>query len=119
MPFELGLAIVRGRGKRHEWFVFEADPHRLKKSLSDLDGTDPHIHDGNPKGVLRALSNALLRRGKGPTFAELYSIYADLKRAAKQVKRERGGSLFEAGAFKELRVLARELAGGRIAYLKK
>ncbi len=110
MPFELGLAIALGKGKRHKWFVFEADAHRLKKSLSDLDGTDPHIHDGNAKGVLRALSNALSRRGSSPTLAQLERLYLDLKRVAEQLKRERGGSLFEAGAFKQLRVAASELA---------
>ena len=43
MPFELGLAVALAsyRPRDHEWFVFEANAHRLKKSLSDLDGTDP------------------------------------------------------------------------------
>jgi len=55
MPFELGLAVTPTRGTRHEWCVFEERRYRLMKSLSDLNGTDPHIHDGKPEGVLRAL----------------------------------------------------------------
>src|SRR2546427_10285840 len=61
-PFELGLEVSPGRSRAHEWFVFEERRHRLTKSLSDLNGTDPHIHDGRPEGVLRALTNALVRR---------------------------------------------------------
>ncbi|MGH7302338.1 MAG: hypothetical protein ACRELZ_03545 [Candidatus Rokuibacteriota bacterium] len=48
MPFELGLAVSPGRDRAHEWFVFEEQRHRLKKSLSDLNGTDPHIHAMQP-----------------------------------------------------------------------
>ncbi len=32
-----------GRHQKHEWFVLEARPHRLQRSLSDLNGTDPLI----------------------------------------------------------------------------
>src|SRR2546423_3372145 len=50
MPFELGLTvtIAKTRGRRHDWYVFEATPHRLGKSLSDLGGTDPYIHGNSP-----------------------------------------------------------------------
>src|SRR5882724_10824004 len=47
MPFELGLCVAdanRKSGQKQNWFVFEAVANRLKKSLSDLDGTDPKIH---------------------------------------------------------------------------
>ena len=42
MPFELGLAVALEKTQRgrHEWLVFEARPHRVWKSLSDLAGTD-------------------------------------------------------------------------------
>lgn len=109
MPFELGLAVARGRdGRRtHEWFVFEAVEHRLKKSLSDLDGTDPYIHRGTPDGLLRALCNALSRRRNPPTPGDLEEIYFKLRNAAGKLKGElRGGSLFEARPFRELVVAA-------------
>jgi hypothetical protein len=34
------------------WFLFEAVKRRVSKSLSDLDGTDPYIHDEKPKGLI-------------------------------------------------------------------
>ena len=69
MPFELGLAVASKPHGHHDWFVFEERRHRLTKSLSDLNGTDPHIHEGHPDGVLRALSNALVRRRHRPSAA--------------------------------------------------
>src|SRR5207245_1695984 len=53
MPFELGLLLGWQRAKgnsRHIWFVMEPRQRRLQKSLSDLDGTDPLIHQGTVGG---------------------------------------------------------------------
>ena len=122
MPFELGLAVARAKNQRgtHEWFVFEALPHRLKKSLSDLDGTDPYIHQSTWQGVLRALANALSRTSNPPAPSELSEIYRDLRKAAREIKDKLdGGSLFEARPFKELVVFAGMSARERIASLKK
>ncbi len=119
MPFELGLAVARASEIRHQWFVFEAIEHRLNKSLSDIDGTDPQIHKGHPEGVLRGLSNVLGRSAMRPRHDDLMAIYRELKRGALGIKRQRGGSLFEAAAFRELVFLAREFAGRNIAPLKK
>lgn len=68
MPFELGLAVDWSlcAGSRHQWFVFESRPHRLSKSLSDLNGTDPYIHEGTVHGVLRGLMNVLTRTTHRP-----------------------------------------------------
>jgi hypothetical protein len=121
MPFELGIAVApRPAGSRHEWFVFEERRHRLTKSLSDLNGTDPYVHNGRPHGVLTALSNALLRRRHRPTPAQLREIYDDLCKAARTIKRDLGGgSLFEARAFRELVVAARFSAQNRIPSLRR
>jgi hypothetical protein len=60
MPFELGLTVALARSDHpdHSWIVCEAVPHRIKKSLSDLDGTDPYIHGGGVKGVFRELGDS-------------------------------------------------------------
>jgi hypothetical protein len=52
MPFELGLTIglERSAHPNHSWIVCETVPHRIKKSLSDLDGTDAYIHGGTVAG---------------------------------------------------------------------
>jgi hypothetical protein len=113
MPFELGLAVAKAeglRGHQHRWFVFESKPHRLNKSLSDLDGTDPYIHGNKPEGVLRALMNALVQRRDPPTLPELNSIFRELRAAASKLKKDLGDApLFEARAFKELVFLANDI----------
>lgn len=115
MPFELGLAVALERsGLPHEWFVFEARSHRLAKSLSDLNGTDPYIHGGKAGGVLRSLSNALVRSEHQPTTAQLHEVYGDVREAAAAMKADRSVSLFEARMFKDLVVAARMSAGRRI-----
>ena len=120
MPFELGLAVDWSlrTGSGHEWFVFESRPHRLSKSLSDLNGTDPYIHEGTVHGVLRGLMNALTRVTHRPELSDMDAIYRDLRKAAREIRSERGGSLFEARAFEDLAVLARELAADQISSLR-
>jgi hypothetical protein len=117
MPFELGLAVAKGAALRsnHQWFLFESMSHRLNKSLSDLDGTDPYIHGNKPEGVLRALMNALVRHRNPPTLPELNRVYQEVRAAASRLKKElRGAPLFEARAFKELVFLANDIvARGR------
>lgn len=116
MPFELGLAVALEKlaGQTHRWFVFEEVAHRLTKSLSDLNGTDPLVHHGSPEGILRALSNALYRNAKSPTFVELRTIYQDLREAASNFSAESSvGSVFEAQAFKSL-VLAAQSSAQRV-----
>lgn len=121
MPFELGLAVswAKQGNSRHDWFVLEASRHRLNKSLSDMNGTDPHIHDNTPDGVLRALSNVLSRRPHGPSLTQLRTIYTDLQTGAHKIKTDlKGGSLFEAKPFKELVFLGGKFARAQIVSLK-
>jgi len=119
MPFELGLAVdwALVANPKHQWFVFESRSHRLQKSLSDLNGTDPHVHNGAADGVLRGLMNALTRKIHRPTFAELNGIHSDLREAARKISHEGAGSLFEARPFHDLSVLARRLAQARVSSL--
>jgi hypothetical protein len=120
MPFELGLVVAWATlgSPTHRWFVLETVPHRLTKSLSDLNGTDPLIHHGKAEGVLRALSNALYRNAKSPSFSELELIFRDLKAAASEFRSgRRGDSLFEAHAFKWLVLAAQSSAQEQVAAL--
>ena len=102
MPFELGLVLgwlKTNKTSNHTWFVFESVKRRVSKSLSDLDGTDPYIHDARPKGVFRELGNALVRSADQPTVQQMTAIYRNIKKAA-----------FEARVFGQLVVLARKYA---------
>ena len=85
MPFELGLVLgwlkTSGRSN-HTWFVFESVSRRVSKSLSDLDGTDPYIHDERPKGVFRELGNALVRSADQPTMQQMKTVYRNIKTAS-------------------------------------
>lgn len=119
MPFELGLAIAFSQDSKHEWFVFDARPHRLTKSLSDRNGTDPHIHGGSPRGVLRALANALVRQRERPSARQLDDVYEDVCQAGREIRRDlQADNLFDARAFDEL-VLARRISAHRRIALSK
>jgi hypothetical protein len=52
MPFELGLAVAWAilNPQQHLWVGCDAVPHRPLKSISDLNGTDFHIHEGKGQG---------------------------------------------------------------------
>ncbi len=109
MPFELGLTVAweQTSALRHGWFVCEAQPYRLQKSLSDLNGTDPYIHDGKVTSLFGQLCNAFVRSGRQPTVAQMKSIYRTLRRKLPDLVRDSGArSPFEARVFKDLCVLA-------------
>jgi hypothetical protein len=56
MPFELGIAYALARNdKRAEMIVFEAEKRDLLKTLSDLRGFDPKIHEMNGEKALATI----------------------------------------------------------------
>jgi hypothetical protein len=104
MPFELGLTV--GIGKRG-WIVCETVPHRIKKSLSDLDGTDVYIHGGTVQGVFRELCNAFVRNRRQPSVVEMTQIYRILRSNLAGILRKAGArDPFNARVFINLCVLA-------------
>jgi hypothetical protein len=118
MPFELGLTVALERSAHpdHSWIVCEAVPHRIKKSLSDLDGTDAYIHGGTVAGVFRELGNAFVGSSRQPTVTEMSQIYRLLRARFRSVLKKAGAKdAFNARVFKELCVRAStaadELAG--------
>ena len=122
MPFELGLAVAlqKTRPGTHEWFLFEAQSRRVWKSLSDLAGTDEYAHGGTPRGVLQALTNALVRSRHKPTIPELHEIYEDVTAYGAEIKTRLGVTdLFAARPFRELVVAARRSASRRVVSSRK
>jgi hypothetical protein len=76
MPLELGMTIAWQQldPSRHDWFVWESESYRLQRSASDLNGTDPYIHDGTADGILRELRNAF-PRDKMPSVPDILGVY--------------------------------------------
>lgn len=117
MPFELGLAVAWARANpHHKWFVFESVQRRLAKSMSDLDGTDPFIHYGTVRGVMREVCNAFVRPNQ-PTVPQMMKMYRDLPRGVPKILHNAGtASLFTARAFSDLCLAA---AGLRSKYVQR
>jgi hypothetical protein len=113
MPFELGLAVALEKisGSSHSWFVCETKAYRLQKSLSDLNGTDPYIHQGRIDGLFGRMCSAFVRAERQPTVAQMKTIYRALRRKLPELIRDSGaGSAFEARVFKDLCVIAKAKA---------
>lgn len=114
MPFELGLVIgwQKAAPSGHQWFVFESSRHRLQKSLSDLNGTDPFVYGPSPEGILREIRNTLARHDMQPTADQMLEMFDALREDAVPfiLKKTGASSVFEARPFAELVVLARQLA---------
>jgi hypothetical protein len=113
MPFELGLSVAHEKflKKNHEWFVCESQKFRLAKSLSDLNGTDPFIHDGTIKGVFRELCNVFSTPTRRPTIQQMWIIYRAAREAQPIVMQQAGSNtLYTARVFKDLCVVASRTA---------
>jgi hypothetical protein len=114
MPFELGLVVgwQNAAPSGHDWFVFESSRHRLQKSLSDLNGTDPFIYGSTPAGIFREIGNALARRDVKPTAQQMQEMFDALREdfIPNMLKKTGASSVFEARPFAELVVMARKIA---------
>lgn len=109
MPLELGLALYRSRMTRgrHRVFVFEKKAYRMLQSTSDINGIDPQIHNGRPKGVMVGLRNIFHQPEGTTTVPEMLSTYRAVKRKLPDLRRNAGSQrLFEASVFKDLTVAA-------------
>jgi hypothetical protein len=109
MPLELGMAIAwqKLNPERHVWFVFEAKQRRVQKSMSDLNGSDVHIHGGRPKGLFSELANAFIRSQNRTNVEHMQRVCFGLRKALPGLLRKAGTrSPFKARVFDDLRVLA-------------
>lgn len=105
MPFELGLAVAweKSNPKKHRLFVFEEKEYRILQSLSDLNGIDPQIHDGQAAGVMRELLSIFRRPLNQPTVPEMMRTFNTISRRSAKILAEAGSkSLFQARAFQDL-----------------
>jgi hypothetical protein len=103
MPVELGLALYGSRvtSGRHRVYIFESKRYRAQRSTSDINGIDPQIHAGSPKGLMAGLRNIFRQPGDVTTVPEMLESYRAVRRKLPELKRNAGGqSLFEASLFR-------------------
>ncbi len=109
MPVELGIALYRSHitNGRHRVFIFESRRYRAQRSTSDVNGIDPQIHNGTPKGLMSGLRNIFRQPRDVTTVPEMLSSYSAVKQKLPQLRRNSGGkSLFEAAVFQDLKLAA-------------
>lgn len=113
MPFELGLAVAWAaeNPRLHSCLAFEENRYRPLKSISDLNGTDFHIHHGTVEGVMRELCNAFVRTRKRPTVPFMMTMYRKLRKRLPLILRDAGTkSLSQARVFDDMCAVVAELA---------
>ena len=111
MPLELGMTITweKLNPSLHTWFVWESEPYRLLRSTSDLNGTDPYIHDSTPAGVLRELCNAF-QSDHSPHVPEILLVYRFVSGQLDAILAKKGTrNPYDRSVFKELCWLASTL----------
>lgn len=104
MPLELGMTITWAnlKPKQHTWSVWETQPYRLQRSTSDLNGTDPYVHNGTPEGVLRELSNAF-RRDNSPSVQKMIRNYRSVEGSFPVILHKNGSTNpYDRGVFMDL-----------------
>jgi hypothetical protein len=112
----LAVAAARLRNTGHRWFIFDTQPHRVAKALSDLGGVMVRVHNRSAESVLRCLVNALDREGPKPSLDDLKFIFTAVQRVAGNLKRDIGPNLFDTRPFGELAYVAAEAASRRVLH---
>ncbi len=104
MPLECGLAIMlNALGHHHTWCLFEKDFQRVRKSTSDLAGSDVYTHGGTVKGVLREIGNALVHVNRRPDFAASLAVYQSINSSLPTILNRAGSTtVYSARVFSDL-----------------
>jgi hypothetical protein len=91
MPFELGLAIALFRIEgRPKFIMLESKQHRLQKTLSDVNGFDPGIHDSRAKGIISCSLSLLGKPHGNPDAEKVFRIQRQLWKIVPSLKRRSG-----------------------------
>jgi hypothetical protein len=114
MPFELGMAFALSQLTPHNFFVLEEKAFRLQASLSDLNGHDPHIHEGTSLGILRCVLDCFGTPSGAPPLTALEVMTRRLTKTALKLQRQqRSEGPFHPYLFRQICVAAIELARNR------
>lgn len=112
MPFELGLAVaLRFSGVQHDFHILESEPHRLLRTLSDLNGVDPLIHGNDPARAIRCVLSVIGRRGRNPPAAQVAEFYQQIwETVVPPLRRAHGDGLFSHDIYLDLVTIIRQIA---------
>jgi hypothetical protein len=112
MPFELGLAVaLRRYWGRHDWFVLEATPYRVQRTLSDLKLTEELIHRNGPRIALSCVLDALSSDRRNPDPKSVDRLRRKMAAVARKVKRSYGRrDIFYRAAYRRFLSASLELA---------
>ena len=104
MPFELGLACALARYKGgHDYVLFDSEPYRLDRYLSDIKGRDSYTHKGTMFGAVQCVLDALSQPDVQPEIARVYRMAVDLWQIAKEIKNNnRIDKIFNRTAFSQI-----------------
>ena len=109
MPVELGLALYRSRvtSGRHRVYILESKRYPAQRSTSDVNGIDPQIHAGSPKGLMAGLRSIFRQPGDVTRVPEMLDSCRAVRRKLPELKRNAGGqSPFDASLFNDTTVAA-------------
>ena len=112
MPFELGLAcnLARYRGN-HDIIVLEKQPFRLDRTLSDLKGRDPLVHEGKCGALVGCVLDAFETGEGNPEAAAVRRVTRRLRRVASTIRQKTlAETVFRRSVFQRLVSAAVELA---------
>jgi hypothetical protein len=97
MPFELGLAcaVSELNRHRHHYVLLERQRHRLTRTLSDLNGRDPYVHEGSPRQVVVRILDVLKSTNGESDITSILKLDRELCRATRLLKRQyRASTIF-------------------------
>jgi len=120
MAFELGLACaIRQYGQSHDYIIMEKKQYRLDRTLSDIKGRDPLIHDGSPRRIISCILDVLRTDSNNPNPLEVYKMTHQLWKIAGELKRRYAtATIFNRSIFLTLVQAGNELAVAA-GYLKE
>lgn len=110
MPFELGIAVhysLRNPTK-HSFIVLEGERYRIQRTLSDLNGHDPYIHENTEAGMIRATLDALDSvTSPTPSATQIEELLTAVKGAVADLKeREAVASIVSTDVWKKAVAIA-------------
>jgi hypothetical protein len=110
MPFELGLACSLAlAGAAHDVVVLDSEPYRLDRTISDYKGRDPLIHHNRVDDLVDCIAD-VFQVAREPTPQMLKAEARFLRKSAREIAAQYGGTLFRPAAFRALIAASAERA---------